>query len=71
MEEQLEQLDKLLNKERMYAIDTVDVITRFVPIAKISENMGRKAGREVLMEGRKNCQLRINGLVKDCTTNLT
>ncbi|MCP6719045.1 MAG: hypothetical protein KJI71_02290, partial [Patescibacteria group bacterium] len=59
-----------INKERMYAIDTVDVITRFVPVAKISENMGRKAGRKVLMEGRKNCQLWINGIVKDCTTNL-
>lgn len=59
-----------INKERMYAIDTVDVVTRFIPVAKISENMGRKAGREVLMEGRKNCQLWINGLVKDCSTNL-
>lgn len=59
-----------INRERMYAIDTVDVVTRFVPVAKISEKMGRKAGREVLMEGRKNCQLWINGLVKDCTTNL-
>ena len=59
-----------ISKERMYAIDTVDVITRFIPVAKISEKMGRKAGREVLMEGRKNCQLWINGLVKDCTTNL-
>jgi len=59
-----------INKERMYAIDTVDVVTRFVPVAKISENMGRNAGRKVLTEGRKNCQLRINGLVKDCTTNL-
>ncbi len=59
-----------ISKERMYVIDTVDVITRFVPVAKISENMGRNAGREVLMEGRKNCQLWINGLVKDCTTNL-
>jgi len=59
-----------IRKERMYAIDTVDVVTRFVPVARISENMGRDAGREVLMEGRKNCQLWINGLVKDCTTNL-
>ncbi len=59
-----------INKERMYAIDTVDVVTRFVPVAKISENMVRDAGRKVLTEGRKNCQLRINGLVKDCTTNL-
>lgn len=59
-----------ISKERMYAIDTVDVMTRFVPVARISENMGRDAGRRVLMEGRKNCQLWINGLVKDCTTNL-
>jgi len=59
-----------ISKERMYAIDTVDVVTRFVPVAKISENMGRDAGREVLKEGRKNCKLWINGIVKDCTTNL-
>ena len=59
-----------ISKQRMYAIDTVDVMTRFVPVAKISENMGRNAGREVLMEGRKNRQLWINCLVKDCTTNL-
>ena len=50
-----------ISKERMYAIDTVDLNTRFVPVAKISENMGRDAGREVLMEGRKNCRLWING----------
>jgi len=59
-----------ISKERMYAIDTVDVVTRFVPVAKISEHMGRDAGREVLREGRKNRQLWINGLVKDCTANL-
>ncbi|MFX1257232.1 MAG: hypothetical protein ACFFAN_05210 [Promethearchaeota archaeon] len=59
-----------ISKERMYAIDTVDLVTRFVPVAKISESMGREAGRKVLMEGRKNCRLWINGLVKDCTTNL-
>lgn len=59
-----------ISKERVYAIDTVDVNTRFVPVAKISSNMGRDAGREVLMEGRKNRALWINGIVKDCTTNL-
>jgi len=59
-----------ISRERMYAIDTVDINTRFVPVARISENMGRVAGREVLMEGRKNRELWINGLVKDCTTNL-
>lgn len=41
-----------ISKERMYAIDTVDINTRFVPVAKISRNMGRNEGREVLMEGR-------------------
>lgn len=56
--------------EKMYTIDTVDVITRFIPVAKISPNMGRDAGRKVLTEGRKNRALRIEGLVKDCTTNL-
>ncbi len=59
-----------ISKERMYAIDTVDVNTRFVPVAKISEDMGRDAGREVLKEGRKNRKLWINGIVKDCTINL-
>ena len=59
-----------ISKERMYAIDTVDVNTRFVPVAKISENMGRNEGREVLMEGRRGKNLWINGLMKDCTTNL-
>ena len=56
--------------EKMYAIDTVDLNTRFIPVAKISPKMGRKAGRVVLMEGRKKATLRINGLTKDCTANL-
>jgi len=59
-----------ISTERMYAIDTVDLNTHFVPVAKISESMGRNAGREVLMEGRRGKNLWINGLVKDCTTNL-
>jgi hypothetical protein len=59
-----------IRKERMYAIDTVDLNTRFVPVAKISENMGRDAGKEVLMEGRRGQRTWIHGLVKDCTTNL-
>ena len=56
--------------EKMYAINTVDLNTRFIPVAKISPKMGRNAGRVVLMEGRKKASLRINGLMKDCTTNL-
>lgn len=59
-----------ISKERMYAIDTVDVNTRFVPVAKISENMGRDEGRKVLMKGRRGNNLWINGLMKDCSTNL-
>jgi hypothetical protein len=59
-----------ISGERMYAIDTIDVNTRFVPAAKVSPEMGRDAGREVLMEGRKNLNLKIEGLIKDMTTNL-
>jgi hypothetical protein len=59
-----------ISGERMYAIDTIDVNTGFVPVAKISRKMGRDAGREVLMEGRKNLQLKIEGIIKDMTTNL-
>jgi len=39
-------------------------------VAKISSEMGRDAGREVLMEGRKNLELKIEGIIKDMTTNL-
>jgi hypothetical protein len=56
--------------ERMYTIDTIDVNTGFVPVAKVSSNMGRKVGRKVLMEGRKNLALKIEGIIKDMTTNL-
>lgn len=59
-----------INGEKMYAIDTIDVNTGFVPAALISEEMGRKAGREVLMEGRKNLALDIKGIIKDMTANL-
>jgi len=59
-----------ISKERMYAIDTVDINTRFIPVAKISRHMGRNEGRKVLMEGRRGKNLWINGIMKDCTTNL-
>ena len=49
-----------ISKNRMYAIDTVDVNTRFVPVAKIAENMGRNEGKKVLMEGRRGKNLWIN-----------
>ena len=59
-----------IREKKMYAIDTVDTNTLFVLAAKISPHMGREAGKEVLMKGRKNRVLWIEGLVKDCTTNL-
>jgi transposase-like protein len=60
---------KISGKKR-YAIDTVDVNTKFVPVARIMHNMGRRAGAEVLREGRRNATLQIHGMVKDCSTNL-
>ena len=56
--------------ERMYTLDTVDVMTKFVPGAKISESMGRKAGYHLFKEARCHNILKIKSLVKDCTTNL-
>ena len=55
---------------KMYTLDTVDVITRFVPAAKISDSMGRSAGYHLFKEARCHNKLWINGVVKDCTTNL-
>lgn len=60
---------KIAGKKR-YTIDTVDLNTKFVPVARITEKMGRNIGREVLKEGRKNATLKIKGIVKDCSTNL-
>jgi hypothetical protein len=56
--------------EKMYTLDTVDVVTRFVPAAKISDSMGRSAGYHLFKEARCHNVLWINGIVKDCTTNL-
>ena len=55
---------------RMYALDTVDVVTKFVPGARISESMGRQAGYHLFKEARRHHTLKIKSLVKDCTTNL-
>ena len=60
---------KIAGKKR-YTIDTVDLNTKFVPAARITKNMGREIGKEVLVEGRKHATLQIKGLVKDCSTNL-
>ena len=56
--------------ERMYTLDTVDVVTKFIPGAKISKSMGRKAGYHLFKEARCHSTLKIKSLVKDCTTNL-
>ena len=59
-----------ISGERMYALDTVDVVTRFIPAAKISENMGRQAGLHLFNEARRGQKDWINAVIKDCTTNL-
>ena len=56
--------------QRMYTLDTVDVVTKFIPGATISESMGRQAGYHLFKEARCHNTLRIKSLVKDCTTNL-
>lgn len=56
--------------KKKYALNTVDLNTRFIPVARIKPKMGKKSGREVLVEGRRNATLPIHGLVKDCTANL-
>ncbi|MFW9988856.1 MAG: hypothetical protein ACFFC3_09395 [Candidatus Odinarchaeota archaeon] len=60
---------KIAGKKR-YTIDTVDLNTKFVPVARITKNMGRDVGMKVLREGRKDATLKIKGMVKDCSTNL-
>jgi len=59
-----------ISGKRMYALDTVDVVTKFVPGAMISESMGRQAGYHLFKEARCHNTLRIKSLVKDLTTNL-
>jgi len=65
-----DELHLRIRGEKKYAINTVDMNTRFIPVARIKPKMGKKSGREVLVEGRRNATLPIHGLVKDCTTNL-
>lgn len=59
-----------ISKNKKYALTTVDLNTRFIPVARIKPKMGKASGREVLVEGRRNATLPIHGLVKDCTANL-
>ncbi|MBN1217249.1 MAG: hypothetical protein JXA99_17645 [Candidatus Lokiarchaeota archaeon] len=56
--------------KKIYTLDTVDVVTKFIPGALISESMGRKAGHSLFREARCHNFLKINSIVKDCTTNL-
>lgn len=59
-----------ISKKRMYALDAVDVMTKFIPAALISESMGRQAGLHFFKEAQCHNKLKINGIVKDCTANL-
>lgn len=59
-----------ISGERMYTLDAVDVVTKFIPAAKISESMGRQAGQHFFKEARCHNELWIKSIVKDCTTNL-
>jgi len=59
-----------ISGERMYTLDAVDVVTKFIPAAKISESMGRQAGLHFFKEARCHNELWIKSLVKDCTANL-
>ncbi len=65
-----DEIHMLVGGKKMYALTTVDTITKFIPNAKISTSMGSKAGRELFQEAKRNNKLKIKGLVKDCTTNL-
>lgn len=59
-----------VSKKKRYSINTVDMNTRFIPVAKIKKKMGKKSGREVLLEGKRGRKLKIKCIVKDCSTNL-
>ncbi len=59
-----------INGKRRYTLDLVDVETKFIPGAKISKSMGRKAGLHLFTQARRQATLKIKSLVKDCTTNL-
>ncbi len=59
-----------ISGERIYTLDAIDLETKFIPAATISESMGRKAGFHFFKETRKSNALWINCIVKDCTTNL-
>lgn len=65
-----DEIHMLIGGEKLYTLDTIDCVTRFVPATVISESMGRDAGRRLFQEARRNKQLSMAGLVKDCTTNL-
>lgn len=56
--------------KKKYAICTIDQCTNFIPIVKITDGMGRKIGRDVLKEGKRDRYTKILGLVKDGTNNL-
>ena len=60
----------LVGGKKRYQITTVDLVTRFIPTARITVSMGRKSGKRVLLGAKRRRGLVIKGIVKDCTTNL-
>lgn len=65
-----DEIHMLIGGKKKYQIDTVDLVTKFIPMARIMPSMGRKAGNEVLKSLKRGRQLQIYGIVKDCSTNL-
>ena len=65
-----DEIHMLVGGKKAYALTTVDTLSRFIPIAKISSHMDNKSGRLLFREARRNATLKINGIVKDCTTHL-
>jgi len=59
-----------ISGERMYTLDAVDLVTKFISAATISESMGRQAGLHFFKEARRGTELWIKSIVKDCTANL-
>lgn len=65
-----DEIHMLVGGKKAYALTTVDTVSRFIPIAKISSHMDNKSGRLLFREARRNATLKINGIVKDCTIHL-
>jgi len=65
-----DEIHMLVGGKKAYALITVDIITKFIPNAKIFSHMGNKSGRILFQEAKRGNKIKIKGLVKDCTTHL-